>query len=110
MKIKMKLGLSGPKMSLAPGDTKDFNDAEGQRLIDAGFAELVLDEVSSVAETSAERVARLQEELQIAQADLDAEGAPAQQDADVVSDASVAPAATEIPAKTSVAKPPKLKA
>lgn len=46
MKIRMKVGLSGPAMSLAPGDTKVFaNEGEARRLIDADFAELVPEEV-----------------------------------------------------------------
>lgn len=71
MELKMKTGLSGPEMSLAPGDTKTFDDAaEAQRLIDADFAEL-----APVAETPAERVARLKKELK--EAEADAKAAPA---------------------------------
>jgi hypothetical protein len=45
VKLKMKVGLSGPEISLAPGDIHGFDDAdEAQRLIDADFAELSLDE------------------------------------------------------------------
>jgi hypothetical protein len=39
MLVKMKTGLSGPELSLSPGDEHEFDDAEAQRLIDAGFAE-----------------------------------------------------------------------
>lgn len=71
MELKMKTGLSGPEMSLAPGDTKTFDDvAEAQRLIDADFAEL-----APVAETPAERVVRLKKELK--EAEADAKAAPA---------------------------------
>lgn len=38
MKVKMLTGLSGPEYNLAPGDERDFPDAEGRRLIAAGFA------------------------------------------------------------------------
>lgn len=78
MKIKMKAGLSGPTMSLAPGDTRTFDDQkEAQRLIDAGFAELAKEGDTVTSETAAERVARLKVELQEAQATLKAETAAA---------------------------------
>lgn len=38
MKIKMLTGLTGPQYSLAPGDERDFPDAEAKRLIEAGYA------------------------------------------------------------------------
>lgn len=38
MKIKMLTGLSGPEYNLAPGDERDFEDAEAIRLVSAGFA------------------------------------------------------------------------
>jgi hypothetical protein len=42
MQLKMKVGLSGPELSLSPGDVHDFEDeAEAQRLIDAGIAEAI---------------------------------------------------------------------
>ncbi len=44
MQLKMKTGLSGPGLSLSPGDSHPFDDVEGQRLIDADFAELDTDE------------------------------------------------------------------
>ncbi|MEP9401865.1 hypothetical protein [Sphingomonas sp. VNH70] len=40
MQIKMTTGLSGPDFSLSPGDSVPIDDVAGQRLIDAGFAEL----------------------------------------------------------------------
>ncbi len=49
MQLKMKTGLSGPDYCLAPDDSRTFDDAEGQRLIDAGFA--VLDDSEAVGET-----------------------------------------------------------
>lgn len=79
MKIKMTAGLSGPTMSLAPGDTKFFEDTdEAQRLIDAGFAIAApaVDE-APVSETLTERVARLKAELKEAEIALKAENAAA---------------------------------
>lgn len=38
MLLKMLMGLSGPDLSLAPGDEHEFDDAEAGRLKDAGFA------------------------------------------------------------------------
>ncbi|MBX5285175.1 hypothetical protein HJB90_29850 [Rhizobium sp. NLR10a] len=38
MLLKMIAGLSGPEFSLAPGDEREFEDTEAERLIDAGFA------------------------------------------------------------------------
>lgn len=77
MKIKMIAGLSGPKVSLAPGQTKFFDDAlEAQRLIDAGFAELAANDAVAPAptnETNADRVSRLEAELKDARAALKAE-------------------------------------
>jgi hypothetical protein len=39
MKIRMLTGLSGPDISLAPGDLHECVAAEAKRLIAAGFAE-----------------------------------------------------------------------
>jgi hypothetical protein len=39
MLLKMTAGLSGPEFNLAPGDEHEFDDAEAERLIAAGFAE-----------------------------------------------------------------------
>lgn len=80
MKITMKAGLSGPRMSLAPGETKEFeNDKEAQRLIDAGFAELAKEEAAPrVIETLAERIARLTAELATAEDEMEAEAAAAE--------------------------------
>ena len=44
MKLKMKIGLSGPALSLSPGDPHETDDIEGQRLIDARFADLAAEE------------------------------------------------------------------
>lgn len=52
MRIIMTTGLSGPDTSLAIGDTPTMEDVAGQRLIDAGFAELHPDEAESVFEPS----------------------------------------------------------
>lgn len=54
MQLKMKVGLSGPEISLAPGDVQGFDDhEEAQRLIDAGFAELFVDEPAAPVEPAA---------------------------------------------------------
>lgn len=44
MKIKMLTGLTGPEYSLAPGEVREFPDAEAQRLVKAGFAIPVMDD------------------------------------------------------------------
>lgn len=50
MLLKMKTGLAGPDLSLAPGDKHDFADeAEAQRLIDAGFADAVKSKAAPAA-------------------------------------------------------------
>lgn len=36
--LKMLTGLSGPELTLSPGDEHEFEDAEADRLIEAGFA------------------------------------------------------------------------
>lgn len=38
MLLKMTAGLSGPLFNLAPGDEYEFDDAEAERLVAAGFA------------------------------------------------------------------------
>lgn len=38
MKIKMLVGLSGPTITLSPGDEHDFPNDEAVRFIEAGFA------------------------------------------------------------------------
>jgi hypothetical protein len=38
MRVQMSVGLSGPAYQLAPGDEREFPDAEARRLIAAGFA------------------------------------------------------------------------
>jgi hypothetical protein len=38
MRVRMTVGLSGPAYQLAPGDEREFPDAEARRLIAAGFA------------------------------------------------------------------------
>lgn len=38
MLLKMNTGLSGPLFNLAPGDEREFDDDEAERLIEAGFA------------------------------------------------------------------------
>jgi len=79
MLLKMKIGLSGPERTLAPGDEGVFDDDEGQRLIGAGFADLVPEETLEqrierlkaelaeleppVEETPEQRIARLKAEL-----------------------------------------------
>ncbi|MGV6875921.1 hypothetical protein ACUSIJ_24955 [Pseudochelatococcus sp. B33] len=39
MKVRMKVGLSGPAYTLSPGDERDFPDGEAIRLITAGYAD-----------------------------------------------------------------------
>ena len=63
MLLKMKTSLCGPDLALARGDEHDFTDeAEAQRLIDAGYAE------PASPETPKERVTRLKNELKEAEA------------------------------------------
>lgn len=38
MLIRMLVGLSGPTMTLEPGDERDFPQAEAIRLVKAGYA------------------------------------------------------------------------
>lgn len=38
MRVRMKVGLAGPALNLAPGDEHDFPDAEARRLIAADYA------------------------------------------------------------------------
>jgi len=64
MLLKMKLSLCGPELSLAPGDEHEFDETEGQRLVDAGFAEL------ASKETPEDRITRLETELAEAKAAL----------------------------------------
>lgn len=57
MKIRMSVGLSGNEYSLAPGDEREFPDAEAIRLVEAGFA-IPIAEVKierAVAGTGSER-------------------------------------------------------
>ncbi|MBX5017494.1 MULTISPECIES: hypothetical protein [Rhizobium] len=50
MLLKMIAGLSGPEFNLAPGDEREFVDAEAERLIEAGFAvKAEADEVPAAA-------------------------------------------------------------
>ncbi|PDS68004.1 hypothetical protein [Rhizobium phaseoli] len=50
MLLKMIAGLSGPEFNLAPGDEREFDDAEAERLIEAGFAvKAEVDEVPAAA-------------------------------------------------------------
>jgi hypothetical protein len=50
MLLKMTAGLSGPEFNLASGDEHEFDDAEAERLIAAGFAEKAdVDEVQAAA-------------------------------------------------------------
>lgn len=46
MLLKMTAGLSGPELSLSPGDQHEFEIAEALRLVEAGFAVMV-DEVAN---------------------------------------------------------------
>lgn len=41
MKLKMLTSLAGRDFSLSPGDEHEFGEAEGQRLVEAGYAEAV---------------------------------------------------------------------
>lgn len=38
MKVKLLVGLSGNEYSLSPGDDRDFENDEAERLIAAGYA------------------------------------------------------------------------
>jgi hypothetical protein len=39
MWLKMLTGISGSEFCLSPGDTRDFPETEGLRLVAAGYAE-----------------------------------------------------------------------
>ena len=47
--LRMKTGLGGLDYNLAPGDEHDFEDAEADRLIAAGFGAEVRDEAADKA-------------------------------------------------------------
>lgn len=47
MKLRMLTGMEGPTVSRVAGDVVDVPDAEAERLVDAGFAELALDDAPS---------------------------------------------------------------
>ncbi|TGR71415.1 hypothetical protein EN837_08350 [bacterium M00.F.Ca.ET.194.01.1.1] len=54
MKVKLLVGLSGNKYSLSPGDERDFDDDEAERLIAAGYA-VKVDEPADTATTTRRR-------------------------------------------------------
>ncbi|MXN45916.1 hypothetical protein GR138_12000 [Shinella kummerowiae] len=60
MNIRMLVGLSGNEYSLSPGDTREFPDAEAIRLIEAGYAIPVAEEIveRAVAQPASERRGR----------------------------------------------------
>lgn len=57
MNIRMLVGLSGNEYSLSPGDEREFPDAEAIRLIEAGYAIPVAEEIveRAVAQPASER-------------------------------------------------------
>ncbi len=61
MKINMLTGLSGPELSLSPGDPHECDDLEAARLVLAGFADtadgnpLPKDLLDKLAKLAAER-------------------------------------------------------
>lgn len=54
MKLKLLIGLSGNEYSLSPGDERDFEDDEAERLIAAGYA-LKADEPADAVTTTRRR-------------------------------------------------------
>ncbi|KAB0462408.1 hypothetical protein [Agrobacterium radiobacter] len=51
MKLKLLIGLSGNEYSLSPGDERDFEDDEAERLIAAGYAVKVDDSGDTLTTT-----------------------------------------------------------
>ncbi len=51
MKVKLLVGLSGNEYSLSPGDDREFEDDEAERLIAAGYAVNVDDPADTVTTT-----------------------------------------------------------
>ncbi|UXT48843.1 hypothetical protein FY136_06145 [Agrobacterium tumefaciens] len=51
MKVKLLVGLSGNEYSLSPGDERDFEADEAERLIAAGYAVKVDGPVDTVTTT-----------------------------------------------------------
>ncbi|WP_312942393.1 hypothetical protein [Agrobacterium pusense] len=51
MKVELLVGLSGNEYSLSPGDQRDFDDDEADRLIAAGYAVKVDEPVDTVTTT-----------------------------------------------------------
>lgn len=60
MNIRMLVRLSGNEYSLSPGDEREFPDAEAIRLIEAGYAIPVAEEIveRAVAQPASERRGR----------------------------------------------------
>jgi hypothetical protein len=58
-RLKMNTGLSGPDLTLSPGDEHEFEDTEAERLIEAGFGEELIDaaEQAAAEKAAAEKVA-----------------------------------------------------
>lgn len=50
MKIKMRTHYAGPAGNFPPGSVRECEDREAEALVDGGYAELVLDEVSEPEE------------------------------------------------------------
>ena len=113
MRVKLKTALSGPKYSLSVGDEYDFSDYEGERLVEAGFAERVetAEELAQRQEADA-AAAKIAHEAKIA---ADAAAAKADDDAKAAAEAEAAAqtkseadgAAVTAPADAKVAPAPK---
>lgn len=55
MKVKMKIAMSGPEVSLKPGDIYEATPAEGKRLCEHGIAEPVKTVKKTTAKSKAKK-------------------------------------------------------